>query len=80
VRPVDRLIVADVHQEHGLVACEGTDGGLEVRYPVGRRVRVLPNYACLMAAGYDRYYLVRGSNSRVEGVWSKVTGWGSPAR
>lgn len=96
-RPEDGLIVADVHQEHGLVAREGAGGrleapegadgqleaperrggGLEARYPVGSRVRVLPNHACLMAAPYDRYYLVRGTAPRVEGVWSKVTGWAS---
>ena len=77
-RPADGLIVADVHQEHGLVACEGAGGGLESRYPVGARVRILPNHACLTAAPYDRYYLVRGTGARVEGEWAKVTGW-SPA-
>jgi D-serine deaminase-like pyridoxal phosphate-dependent protein len=76
-RPEEGLIVADVHQEHGLVAREGAGGRLEARYPVGSRVRVLPNHACLMAAPYDRYYLVRGTDARVEGVWSKVTGWAS---
>ena len=74
-RPVEGLVVADVHQEHGLVAGEGGGGGLESRYPVGSRVRVLPNHACLMAAPYDRYHLVRGTDPRVEGVWSKATGW-----
>ena len=73
--PVEGLIVVDVHQEHGLVACEGPADGLESRFPVGTRVRILPNHACLMAAPYDRYYLVRGSDPRVEGVWPKVTGW-----
>jgi D-serine deaminase-like pyridoxal phosphate-dependent protein len=74
--PVEGLIVADVHQEHGLVTCEGAgDGELESRYPVGTRVRIFPNHACLMAAPYDRYYLVRGTDTRVEGVWAKVTGW-----
>jgi D-serine deaminase-like pyridoxal phosphate-dependent protein len=77
-RPVEGFMVADVHQEHGLVAYEGTDDGLESRYPVGSRVRILPNHACLMAAPYDRYYLVRGTDPRVEGVWSKVTGWSAP--
>jgi D-serine deaminase-like pyridoxal phosphate-dependent protein len=67
--------VAEAHQEHGLVACEGAGDGLESRYPVGTRVRVLPNHACLMAAPYDRYHLVRGSDPRVEGIWPKVTGW-----
>jgi D-serine deaminase-like pyridoxal phosphate-dependent protein len=74
-RPADGLIVADVHQEHGLVACEGPGDGLESRYPVGTRVRVLPNHACLMAAPYDRYYLVRGQDPHIEGVWPKVSGW-----
>jgi D-serine deaminase-like pyridoxal phosphate-dependent protein len=74
-RPEDGLIVTEAHQEHGLVACEGAGGGLESRYPVGTRVRVLPNHACLMAAPYDRYYLMRGSDPRVEGEWAKVTGW-----
>jgi len=71
----DGLIVAEAHQEHGLVACEGAGAGLESRYPVGTRVRVLPNHACLIAAPYDRYHLVRGSDPRVEGIWPKVTGW-----
>jgi D-serine deaminase-like pyridoxal phosphate-dependent protein len=74
-RPENGLIVAEAHQEHGLVACEGAGDGLESRYPVGTRVRVLPNHACLMAAPYDRYHLVRGSDPRVEGIWPKVTGW-----
>jgi D-serine deaminase-like pyridoxal phosphate-dependent protein len=74
-RPADGLIVADVHQEHGMVAYEGPADGVERRYPVGTRVRVIPNHACLMAAPYDRYYLVRGSGPHVEGVWPKITGW-----
>jgi D-serine deaminase-like pyridoxal phosphate-dependent protein len=76
--PVDGLIVAEVHQEHGMIAGDGAGGALEAQYPVGSRVRVLPNHACLMAAPYDRYYLVRGTGARVEGEWAKVTGW-SPA-
>jgi D-serine deaminase-like pyridoxal phosphate-dependent protein len=74
-RPADGLIVADVHQEHGLVACEGPDDGLESRYPVGTRVRVLPNHACLTAAPYDRYHIIRGQDPHIEGAWPKVSGW-----
>ena len=74
-RPEDGLTVAEVHQEHGLVAWEGSAGELERRYPVGTRVRVLPNHACLMAAPYDRYYVVRGTDAHVGGIWPKVSGW-----
>jgi D-serine deaminase-like pyridoxal phosphate-dependent protein len=78
-RPEDGLTVAEVHQEHGLVAWEATADELERRHPIGTRVRVLPNHACLMAAPYDRYYVVRGIDPRVVGVWPKVTGWSSPS-
>ena len=59
-RPPDRLHVADVHQEHGLVAGPRPYHELVETYPVGARVRILPNHACLTAGPYDRYHLVRG--------------------
>jgi D-serine deaminase-like pyridoxal phosphate-dependent protein len=73
--PIGGMYVAEVHQEHGLIA--GPDAG-EVpadRFPVGTRVRILPNHACLTAAPYDRYHVVRGENTCVLGVWPKATGW-----
>jgi D-serine deaminase-like pyridoxal phosphate-dependent protein len=73
--PVGGMYVAEVHQEHGLIA--GPDAG-EVqadRFPVGTRVRILPNHACLTAAPYGRYHVVRGESTCVLGVWPKATGW-----
>jgi D-serine deaminase-like pyridoxal phosphate-dependent protein len=74
-RPLDRLYVADVHQEHGLIAGPQPYDELVIPHPVGARVRILPNHACLTAAPYDRYYLVRGRDTQVLGVWPKATGW-----
>ncbi len=73
--PIDHMYVADAHQEHGLIASQQPDEVPAAQYPVGTRVRILPNHACLTAAPYDRYYLVRGQDTRVLGVWPKVTGW-----
>jgi D-serine deaminase-like pyridoxal phosphate-dependent protein len=73
--PVDRVYVADVHQEHGLIAGPQPFDVLARQHPVGARVRILPNHACLTAAPYDRYYLVRGGEEHVLGEWTKVTGW-----
>lgn len=74
-RPVDGMYVAGVHQEHGFIACQMPDDMRQSRYPIGTRVRILPNHACLTAAPYDRYYVVRGTDTRVLGVWPKITGW-----
>ena len=67
------LFVAEVHQEHGLVASAG--GALPWDdLPVGTRVRVLPNHACLTAAPFDRYHVDRGDG--LAGLtWDKAVGW-----
>jgi len=50
--------VVSLSQEHGIVAG---------RYPVGTRLRVLPNHSCLTVANFDTYWLVRGTE--VTGRW-----------
>ena len=46
--------------------------------PVGARVRILPNHACITAAAYDRYYVVDseldGGKSVVD-VYDRINGW-----
>jgi D-serine deaminase-like pyridoxal phosphate-dependent protein len=64
-----RVITAD--QEHGYVA--GSQVPFE-RLPVGARVRVVPNHACMTAAAYDRYLVVDGGQ-QVETTWLRTGGW-----
>jgi D-serine deaminase-like pyridoxal phosphate-dependent protein len=77
--PMEGLRVADVHQEHGLLAAsDDSDEAAAAMFtalPIGARVRLLPNHACMTVAPYDRYHLVRGGGTRVEGQWDKATGW-----
>ena len=70
--PIDDLYVAGVSQEHGVVRTR--DGGPVDfdRYPVGARLRVVPNHVCMTAAGYDRYHVLAGNS--VE-TWSRAVGW-----
>ncbi len=68
-----RAVVADVHQEHGEVHYAGAPELAGLR--PGDRVRVLPNHACMTAAMYDRYYVVRGGEIEVVAVWDKAMGW-----
>ena len=72
--PVPEHYVIEVHQEHGLVA--GPRGGPPdwERMPVGSRVRVLPNHACMTAAPYRRFHVVDGESGIVQ-VWDRATGW-----
>ncbi|MGJ7557174.1 hypothetical protein ACSFBI_24555 [Variovorax sp. RB3P1] len=42
---------------------------------LGSRVRILPHHACMTAAPYDRYHVVRGNAAAVHAVWGKAQGW-----
>ncbi|WP_270936414.1 alanine racemase [Falsiroseomonas oryzae] len=65
-------VVTRVHQEHGeLRAASGT---LPLdRLPVGARVRVVPNHACLTAAAHERYHVLEGG--RLVAEWARVNYW-----
>jgi D-serine deaminase-like pyridoxal phosphate-dependent protein len=72
-RPIDGLIVSDANQEHGIIARR--DGGVMdfARFPIGSRVRVLPNHACATAAQHGEYHVLR-EGAPVE-VWERFSGW-----
>src|ERR1700751_838670 len=73
VLPPVRLFVAEDHQEHGLIAV--ADGALPWDdLPIGAKVRVLPNHACLTVAPFDRYHVDRG-DGLAEVEWEKIRGW-----
>ena len=68
------LHVAIADQEHGYVT------GHDIPYaqlPIGSRVRVLPNHACMTAAAYDRYAVIDSAEDSLEIVewWDRVNGW-----
>jgi len=74
--PAKDMAVIACSQEHGFVA---SDDPLPYgNMPVGTRVRVLPNHACITAAAYDRYYVVDsdldGGKSVVD-VYDRINGW-----
>lgn len=71
--PLPSLRVVRVYQEHGVVAAG--EGALPYdRLPVGARVRVLPNHACMTGAMYDTYHVTDGG-PRVIARWPRVNGW-----
>ena len=71
--PIEDLIVVDANQEHGIVARRG-GGALDVaRFPIGSRLRVLPNHACATAAQHGEYRVLQ-DNQPVR-VWERFSGW-----
>jgi D-serine deaminase-like pyridoxal phosphate-dependent protein len=71
-RPIDGLYVHGVSQEHGIVRSRGTLD--HARFPVGRRLRILPVHACLTAAAHDRYHVL-GEGGAIAAVWPRINGW-----
>jgi len=70
---VPGMYVADVHQEHGFVRCSSDALPFE-RFPIGSRVRVLPNHACMTVAPYSAYHVFQPGYATLQ-VWNKATGW-----
>jgi D-serine deaminase-like pyridoxal phosphate-dependent protein len=66
------LKVERVWQEHGLVVSERplAPGS----FPVGARLRVLPNHVCPTAAAHSAYHVVDGSQA-VSATWPRINGW-----
>ena len=59
--PLGGLRVVRVNQEHGFVEAPGGAVPFD-DLPIGSRVRVMPNHACMTAAAYDRYHVVDGGD------------------
>lgn len=60
------------YQEHGVATSDRPLPFTEL--PIGRRLRVAPNHACLTAAAYDRYYVVDGGDEIVA-EYDRINGW-----
>lgn len=71
---IGKLFVESVNQEHGMVS--GGDVPFE-DLPVGSRVRVLPNHACITAAAYNKYFVIDSKNdpNAVIETWDRTNGW-----
>jgi D-serine deaminase-like pyridoxal phosphate-dependent protein len=72
-RRIDHVKVGHVYQEHGMLVSDGPFPFDQL--PVGTRVRVLPNHACMTAAMYAAYHVVDGHGDRLVGTWPRINGW-----
>ena len=67
-------LLSAVNQEHGIVSHENMlDGGNGRRFPVGTRLRILPNHACATGAQFPEYHVLAKDDSIV--IWDRLHGW-----
>ncbi len=72
--PLPGWLVTGANQEHGIVAlADGTATDVAQRFPLGTRLRVLPNHACATAAQHPAYVAVQ-PDGRTH-TWPRFHGW-----
>jgi D-serine deaminase-like pyridoxal phosphate-dependent protein len=65
--------MSDANQEHGIVSARNGAAVDFARFPLGTRLRVLPNHACATAAQHAAYEVLEGG--RHVARWERFGGW-----
>ena len=66
--------IGGANQEHGILSRAGLpDPDIAQRFPVGTRLRILPNHACATAAQFPEYQVLDAAG-QVQ-VWPRFYGW-----
>ena len=73
-KPLSGYLVSGANQEHGIISqTEGVDTDIVARFPVGTRLRILPNHACATGAQFPEYH-ARKEDGTTE-TWPRFYGW-----
>jgi D-serine deaminase-like pyridoxal phosphate-dependent protein len=71
---IDGARVTGANQEHGIITLGGpAQIDLTERFPIGSRLRILPNHACATGAQFPAYHAV-DADGQVH-LWSRLHGW-----
>lgn len=67
------LVMIAANQEHGILAARsGRLASPEKRFPIGTRLRILPNHACATGAQFSEYRAAAGNGIE---TWRRFNGW-----
>jgi D-serine deaminase-like pyridoxal phosphate-dependent protein len=69
-------LVSGANQEHGILSSTQADAhadDITQRFPIGMKLRILPNHACATGAQFPEYHAVAPDGGSVE--WRRVQGW-----
>jgi D-serine deaminase-like pyridoxal phosphate-dependent protein len=71
---IEGALLHSANQEHGIVTVAGASKEeLARRFPIGSRLRILPNHACATGAQFPHYHAVNAAGQTE--VWSRLYGW-----
>jgi D-serine deaminase-like pyridoxal phosphate-dependent protein len=73
--PVDDFVLPGVNQTHGIVVRNDSvsDADIARRFPVGTRLRFLPNHACAIGTQFSEYHAVAANST--QRTWRYFDGW-----
>jgi D-serine deaminase-like pyridoxal phosphate-dependent protein len=67
-------VISEANQEHGILSRIGSvDRDIATRFPIGTRLRILPNHACATGAQHPEYHAM--FDERETEVWPRFYGW-----
>jgi D-serine deaminase-like pyridoxal phosphate-dependent protein len=73
-RVIAGCILTGANQEHGILSKSGApEPNIEQRFPIGTRLRILPNHACATAAQFPEYRVFSGGDAVK--TWPRFYGW-----
>lgn len=71
---LDGWVLGTTNQEHGIVSHrDGAGASVVDHFPLGTKLRILPNHACATAGQHDAYHVVH--DQRVRATWPRFGGW-----
>lgn len=73
--PLNDWILSGANQEHGILSpVQGTQGKrLASLFPIGTKLRILPNHACATGAQFPAYHALSDNDETT--LWSRFHGW-----
>ena len=72
--PLPGYLLSGANQEHGIVSREGAaDADIVAHFPLGSRLRILPNHACATGAQFPAYHAL--SDDGTGETWTRFRGW-----
>ncbi|ABE33959.1 putative serine dehydratase domain protein [Paraburkholderia xenovorans LB400] len=75
--PLPGYVVSAANQEHGILSATAehahTGEDITQRFPIGMKLRILPNHACATGAQFPEYHAVTPDGDSVE--WRRFHGW-----
>jgi D-serine deaminase-like pyridoxal phosphate-dependent protein len=71
---LEDYVLSGANQEHGILSRVGApDADIVARFPLGTRLRILPNHACATGAQFPEYHALADSGELA--IWSRLHGW-----